>query len=224
MLSPMDTGRRDKMTIMQPQPASGPITPAEAESHAVYVRRALAAKTPQERQQALAEQLLAFGHRALTVLSDLLKIVENPAWRDLLSMVEGPPEAYREIFVEALRLYAEWMKGRKLTSRPDEAERRALAGVMLLRGRGSFVNLYHYAAQAILELPHGHPLRDADAARSAVLEEIENLRRLGAKTPWIALADALRLVYRYRFADDEVLRSWESLAAAATPIWALPRL
>ena len=110
-----------------------------------------------------------------------------------------------------------WMKGKDLTRRPDEPERRALAGLLMLEERPDLRHLHHYAAQAILELPEGHPRRDAARARKAVLDELAWFKEQSGDTPWVSLAAALAVAYRERFGTDEELSGWEEWAATAAP-------
>jgi CHAT domain-containing protein len=201
----MDFAARAK-PIMAVSHTSTPISKAEVESHLEYIQRVLTAESHEERRAALSEQLLAFGPRSLSV------------WQQLESMAaDAQKDFYRARFDELTELWALWMKGKNLTRRPDEPERRALAGLLMLEERPDLRQLYHYAVVAILELPEGHPRRDVARARQAIMDELAWLKDQGESTPWIFLASALALAYRERFASDEELLAWEAWAAQAAP-------
>lgn len=183
-----------------------PISAEEAESHLDYVKRMLAATSDAELDEALADEILDFAHRTLFV------------WHYLSNMAPDDQKPfYEEVLGKATSMYARWMKGASLTDRPGEAERRALAGLMMLEERPDLRHLHHYAAQAILELPEGHQRRDTALARKAVIEELAWLREQGEATPWVALAGAIGVAYRERYATDDEMLSWEEWVAEAAP-------
>jgi len=191
---------------MQPEEVFKPISGEEAKSHLDYVERTLVASNNAERDEALAGEMLAFAHRTLYV------------WHELSKMApDGQKPFYEEMLGKAKEMYVRWMKGAKLTNRPDEAERRALAGLMMLEERPDLRHLHHYAAQAILELPAGHQWRDTDLVRKSILEELAWLREQGEATPWVSLAGALGVAYRERYGTDDEMLSWEAWAAEAAP-------
>jgi CHAT domain-containing protein len=191
---------------MQPESAITPISAAEVESHLEYARRVLTAANEAERGEVLADELLAFGHRALLV------------WHELSMMAPDEQKSfYRDVLDEATLMYTGWIKGTSLTRRPDEAERRALAGLLMLEQRPDLQHLHHFAAQAILCLPKEHTRRDTDLARKCVIEELAWLRKQGEATPWVSLAGALGVAYRERCGTEEEMLSWEAWAAEAAP-------
>jgi len=191
---------------MQEEGVSIPISAEEVEGHLTYVERVLAATSDAERDGALAEEMLAFGHRALYVWHEMSKRAPD-----------DQKYFYEEMLDEGSRMYARWMKGANLTDSPGEAERRALAGLMMLTERPDLRHMHHYAALAILELPAGHPRRDTGLARKAVLEELAWLREQGEGTSWVSLALALQVAYEEQWGTDEEMRSWEEWAAEAAP-------
>jgi len=191
---------------MEPEGVFKPISAEEADSHLGYVKRMLAATSDAELDEALAGEMLDFAHRTLFV------------WHELSNMAPDDLKPfYEEVLDKATRMYARWMKGANLTDSPGEAERRALAGLMMLGERPDLRHLHHYAAQAILELPEGHQRRDTALARKAVIEELAWLREQGEATPWVSLAGALGVAYRERYGTDDKMLSWEGWAAEAAP-------
>ena len=191
---------------MQPEDVFKPISAEEAKSHLDYVKRMLVATSDAERDEALADEMLAFAHRTLFV------------WHELSKMAPDDQKPfYEEGLDKATRMYGRWMKGANLTDRPAEAERRVLAGLMMLEERPDLRHLHHYAAQAILELPAGHQRRDTGLARKSVLEELAWLREQGEATSWVSLAGALGVAYRERYGTDDEMLSWEAWAAEAAP-------
>ena len=176
------------------------ITGPEAEAQLRYVERALKAGSKDEREAALADGLLTFGARFVMLWIMLGK--ETGAWSGFVHET-GP---------EVLILFAAWLKGKRLSARADEPERRALAALQVLDGNSGLDNFTHYAAQAILALPESHPLRDVDKIRVAVRAELLHFKSLGNETPWIYAASALGLAYEEHLATDEELIAWESWA------------
>jgi len=154
----------------------------------------------------LADEILAFSYRTLHV------------W-DVLSRAASDDQKpfYEEVSHKALVMYTRWMKGTNLTDRPGEAERRVLAGLMMLEEGPHLRHLHHYAAEAILKLPAEHQLRDTGLARKSVLEELAWLREQGEATSWVSLAGALSIAYRERYGTDDEMLSWEAWAAEAAP-------
>lgn len=188
--------------------APEPITAPEARAHIQHVEKVFAAGTDADRTDALAGQLLTFGHRALLVWNEMLRAAPD----EKKSFFSG-------ICDKAASMYGAWMKGRNLTRRPDEAERRALAGHMLLKqsSNSERLALNHFAVQAILSLPDGHPLRDTDLTRKCVLEELAWLRIQRESPRWGTLANTLSVAYCEQYGMQEEMLSWEALAAEAAP-------
>src|SRR5262245_28399537 len=184
---------------MEPQAPDNVITGPEMEAQLRYIKRALEAADDEERQAAFADGLLAFGFRFVIV------------W-PLLMEQGGENEFLTGIAEEVNLLFATWMKGNDITSRADEPERRALAGLQVLEAGGVLQNLTHYAAKAILELPESHPMRDVNKVRTAIRGQLEDFQVQGEETPWIFAADALALAYDEHFGTDDELIGWESWA------------
>jgi CHAT domain-containing protein len=186
-----------------------PISAAEVESQLEYVKRAMAAADDPARAEVLAEQLLAFAHRALLV------------WNELATLApDGQKNFYTQALDEATGLYARWMKGSNLTDNPAEAERRALAGLAMLQERPDLRHLHHYAALAILELEEGHPRRDTELTRRCIVDELAWLREQadhGAEVSWVAVGGALQVAYNERYASDEQLLGWEAWVQQTAP-------
>jgi CHAT domain-containing protein len=178
-----------------------PITVEEARTHIEYISRIQNAGDDDERAEVLIEEMLAFGDRTLVV------------WEHLS---EGAPDDQRTFFETIYHLgcglFVFWLEGAVLTNRPDEAERRALAGLSTIHGR---IEHHHFGANAILELPENHPQRDVALARRLVLDELAWLKERGENTPWYSLAGALRIAYLQHWGTNEELQSWEGLAAEA---------
>src|SRR5262249_55243308 len=136
------------------------ITGPEAEAQLRYVERALKAESKDERQVALADGLLTFGVRFVMFC---MMLDEQAA---------AGSGFVREAGQELMVLFVAWLKGKELSTRADEPERRALAALQLLDGNSGLSNLTHYAAQAILALPESHPMRDLEKVRAVVRAQI----------------------------------------------------
>jgi len=176
------------------------ITGPEAEAQLRYVERALKAESEDERQAALADGLLTFGVRFVML------------WKMLDEQAGADSGFFRETGQQLFVLFVAWLKGKQLSTRADEPERRALAALQVFEGNSGLDNFTHYAAEAILALPESHPLRDVDKVRAAVHAELLRFKSLGDETPWIYAALALALAYEEHLATDEELVSWESWA------------
>ena len=111
------------------------------------------------------------------------------------------------------------MKGANLTSRADEAERRAQAALILLDTPG-YQDLADYAAHAILVLPEGHKLRDVAKARAAVREQLASYQantEPGWDSAALALAVASRGAVRHRRRADRVGELGRTIATHLEP-------
>jgi hypothetical protein len=133
-------------------------------------------------------------------------------WKMLDEQAAGGSDLFREKGTEVLILFVAWLKGKQLTTRADEPERRALAALQVLDGNSGLDHFTHYAAQAILALPDAHPLRDLDKVRAAVHSQLLRFTTLGDETPWIFAASALGLAYEEHLVADEELTAWEPWA------------
>src|SRR4051794_11591903 len=97
---------------------NAPIAEAEATAQLPYIQRALEAVTPDERQAALVDALLTYGHRfghSLHYLADLAR--EG----------EGGDNRFQQLADAFEALLEDWLGGTSLTERADEDERRAAA-------------------------------------------------------------------------------------------------
>src|SRR5262245_20467550 len=116
------------------------ITGPEAEAQLRYVERVLKAPNEDERRTAFADGLLTFGVRFVML------------WMLLDEQAGEGSTFFGETGEELMVLFVGWLKGKQVSTRADEPERRALAALQVLEAP-SLANLTHYAAQAILELP-----------------------------------------------------------------------
>jgi CHAT domain-containing protein len=137
----------------------------EVQQQLPLAARAFEAESPEDRNAALAEGFYRFGRRFLTTLEFAAENGPAPEWRGLLD--------------EASALMAQWFGGMRLTDRVDEAERRARAAKDALGDLSTTTSpgVERLAASAILELPEGHPDRDVELARRALLKRLEDCRR-----------------------------------------------
>lgn len=175
----------------------GTIGDAEMDAHLALVQRAIEAPAGDARRDVLIEGLLAFGDRFVAT------------WQELARMAEGD-NVFREPAEQAFTLLVGWMKGQDLTSRADERDRRALAGLRLIASRPDLPDLWSYAAEAVLALPEGHPLRDAGTAHEALRTVIQRYREApGDDVPWVFVAHAVRMAYDERITSDDELIAWE---------------
>jgi len=146
----------------------GPIGAAEARAQLVYVQRALEATDDDERLAALGDAYLEFGHRFGFGLAYLAGLERDAGIED------GPMARIQD---EGEDLFLRWLAGRRISDRADEPERRAHAARLVLGLAGP--GLERIAAMAVLELPEGHPDRDVDAARDALVRSLERARLAG---------------------------------------------
>lgn len=107
-----------------------------------------------ERIDVLAAGLLACGLRLLAALRSL-----------------GPDA--QSVLSQAWLLAIEWLDGTDLSDRADEVTLRARFAVDLLDARGSGPEA-RLSAAALLRLPAGHPLRDEQLARRALLRHLRS--------------------------------------------------
>ena len=172
------------------------ITDDEVDAQLRYVERVLSAADDNERKAALADGLLAFGVRFIAL------------WDQLVAQA-ADPEDFQQTAIDLRVLFVGWLKGRDLTARADERERRALAALQVLDDGPEFFDYTHYAAEAILELPESHPTRDVERVRTAVRAQLHHYQKQGDDTPWVFAAYALALAYKERLGTDEELIAWE---------------
>ena len=124
------------------------------------------APTPQERRAALAQGLWRFETEFLQALRRIA---------DVYGDMEGLSD-------DALDLGLQWISGTPLTDRLDEAERR----VRFMRMTVAWLGPEHVSpavlravAQALFNLPPGHPERDVAAAYEALLAVSERAKAAG---------------------------------------------
>lgn len=193
--------RREGGRFMGDVNSPKPVSKSQVEYLFKYMTPVLLASSDEERDAAIADGIITYGGRFVHV------------WREVIDAVDDDQKAqYREIAEQVVVQYMTWMKGRNLTRRPDENERRALAGIELIDDLPTLWQMYHYAAQAILNLPENHPKRDVQKARAAVLDEWVRLRAMGDEAPWIFCSGVLALIYNQRWVSDEILAGLESEA------------
>ena len=84
----------------------------------------------------------------------------------------------RKPFQRAWQLFGAWMGGQLYTDDARELEWRARAGLELWRGGGQAAQTFErLAAQCLLALPLGHPLRDETLAQSMIEAALERARK-----------------------------------------------
>ncbi|MEA3277098.1 MAG: CHAT domain-containing protein [Pseudomonadota bacterium] len=164
-----------------------PIDEDEAKGHIVYLRTILEADNADERKAPLAEAFLRYGLRFIISLQ-------------YLKQEEGDPGAakFGAILDESHEMFLEWLAGERISDRADEPERRAVAAKMVLDA--GLEDLKRLAAQAILALPEGHPLRDEDAAKKTLIELYDDALRTGDATLQILV---IRSLIEYNLASPE---------------------
>lgn len=175
-----------------------PISAEEVTAQLPYVQRAMTAADDETRAAALADGLLAFGDRFVVLLR--------------LAATHAPdPALLEDLTTRAATLHLGWLKGQRLTDRADEPERRAHAARRLLDPAAPLADLAHYAAHAVLDLPDGHPLRDADRARAVLLAQLRRFRAQ-PEARWVFVSTALGLAYDHDAIPDNERDEWDAWA------------
>ncbi|HEY4303082.1 MAG TPA: CHAT domain-containing protein [Gemmatimonadaceae bacterium] len=137
----------------------------EAEQQLVFIRRALDAADEVGQRQIIGEALLRFGPRFSGSLSYVVSIAEGD------SQIQ-----FQELLDLTIDIFVDWMTGTVLSDREDEIERRAAAALDILRNEDGAGRLVRIAAEALLELPKGHPRRDLGEIRSRLDAELAKRR------------------------------------------------
>src|SRR5262249_37388289 len=115
---PLTDGRKVFMKPDTPDDAAANvITGPEAEAQLRYVERAIKAASDDERKAALSDGLLAFGVRFVML------------WELLEQRAAADSGFIHETGERVMLLFVAWLKGKTLTARADEPERRALAAL-----------------------------------------------------------------------------------------------
>jgi CHAT domain-containing protein len=186
---------------MDDESSDAAISAVELGAHLRFVERAMeAAQDDTQRRAALADGLLAFGDRFVWTWGCLAEKASRAGF-------------FQDTAEEVRLLHISWMKGKNLTSRADEPDRRALAALHRLDAWADLRDdLTHYAATAVLALPDSHPLRDVDKVRTALRAQLLRYQASGEDTPWVFAALALGLAYKEQFGTDEELIAWEPWA------------
>jgi hypothetical protein len=127
----------------------------------VFIGQALAAATQEEQHQVVAAALLRFGYRFISMLQGR----DRPAFKQL-----------RELSDEQFRL---WLAGVNLSHREDERERRATAALEVLQSEDRY-RFAVLAAEALLNLPEGHPKRDLTMIRPVLEAALAADQHVGA--------------------------------------------
>jgi CHAT domain-containing protein len=140
----------------------------EVRAQLEWVRQAVEAGSDEEREAALAGGLLDFGPRFCHTLAFLADQEKQAGTGD---------GRYAPLLEETTDLFLAWLAGRKLSEKVDEPERRAYAARLTLAEGGA--GLERIAAKAVLELPDGHPDRDVDGSRDALLRALDRARAEG---------------------------------------------
>lgn len=184
---------------MSDDPEDAPISAGEVDAQLPYLERAMSAADQQARTAALADGLLAFGDRFVM----LLRLAATRA-----------PDATQmdQLATQAATLHLGWLKGRRLTDRADEPERRAHAARRLLDPTAALGDLAHYAAHAILDLPETHPLRDAERARAVLVAQVRRFRAQPEQARWVFVSTALALAYDHDAVPADERDAWDRWA------------
>lgn len=177
------------------------ISEAEVTSQLPFFERALMADDDDARRAALIDGIVSFGDRFVVMLR--------------LAAAHAPqPAVVEDLATQGARLHLGWLKGQRLTTRADEPERRARAALRLLAPAWALDDLAHYAAQAILDLPDGHPLRDAERARAVLRAQVVRFHGMGDAVPWALAATCLALAYEHDVLPTGDRDTWDAWAEA----------
>src|SRR5215207_9925447 len=176
-------------------PARGehsPIGEPEREAQLAFVLPLLTAEDEEDRKQSLRDALLHFGMRFLVTL-------------DLMRAQAGLEEKGAELLDLASMELATWFRGASLSGQPNEDERRAAAARDVLEQRPDFWRIFPLCADALLNLPHGHPRREEALARRAVRFALRQGARVGehSTTLW-----ATRRALVYEFGTEAECEEW----------------
>lgn len=127
----------------------------ELTNQVIYVKKALAATTYEDRDEALLEGLMRFGLRFLPTLGQLARMQNKQgALQDLA-------ERMKEILLD-------WLDGKRMTERADEDECRAILAITVLEVP-AYKALWNRACGAIMALPEGHARRDIPLVQRSLL-------------------------------------------------------
>jgi CHAT domain len=144
---------------------------------------------PSDRPRAIAGGIFTFGPHFLYALEERVRADPKNA------------DAYRD----AWGLFGSWLGGLQLTDDRHEVEQRARAAAELgLRGREEARGLDRLAAQCLLALQGGHPLRDEALAESLLRRALDTARRANdvgevmrcglSLLPFLSLAESIQLI------------------------------
>ena len=177
-----------------------PIGEDEMDAHLAFVLPLLTAEDEEDRKQSLRDALLHFGVRFIDTL-------------DVMSKHAGLEEKGAELLRLASVELATWFRGARLSGEPNEDERRAAAARDVLDQRPDFWPIFPLCADAILNLPQGHPRREVALAKRAVRFALRRARLAGEHTTllwatWRALA--------YEFGTEAECEEWLEYAERLT--------
>jgi CHAT domain-containing protein len=123
------------------------------------------------RLDVLADKLVEFGPRLAGTLTRAAQDPEAAGFRvsdrEELAMLAGQAEP----------LLVAWLTGERITSRADEGDRRVLALKRAVADDPGDPVFGRLAADAVMRLPSGHELRDAEFARRVLMDQADRARR-----------------------------------------------
>lgn len=166
------------------------------EEDAKRLEETLSGLSPEERRQGLKVGLVTYGY---------------VAYRSLFLLAQKLPSSaiLQQHCVEAAALSISWLSGERLTDRADEDERRALVALDILKIGGEDCGLHRLAARSIMSLPEGHPLRDVEAARDALLKQLDFCFKRKFWGGWISTVASL---IEYDFLNEEAVSAFVMIA------------
>ena len=123
------------------------------------------------RPDVLADKLVEFGPRLAGTLTRAAQDPEAAGFRisdrEELAVLAG----------QAGPLLVAWLTGERITARADEGDRRVLALKQAVADDPGDPVFGRLAADAVMRLPPGHELRDADFARQVLMDQTDRARR-----------------------------------------------
>jgi hypothetical protein len=172
-------------------PDEGPINAAEMRVMLEYVQAALEAGDQAGRNAVLAEGIVKWGEQFVRIV----------AWLGRQSgdaEIEAGARAVAPLGEASQHLFLEWLAGKRLSDRADEAERRAQAAVAFV---AQVPQLARLSVLALAQLPERHPLRATEMERqlAGLRQETERARNQGDLERYL---DQARTLLDF-VADDE---------------------
>ena len=176
-----------------------PINVREVRAMIGFLQRAQAADTEQERDAAIDEGVVAWGYEFVQLA--LSAPEQNSQWQPITDAI--------------VNRFIVWLGGARLTTRPDEDERRAVAAQTMAQMSPARAR---WALDALAALPDGHPLRREllDDTRAMVRANVETFLIDGELDDALMALQSLLSVADTEDEEDSLIAQGEELLARAT--------